>query len=281
MIKKICVLLAVGIILPMLPARETRVISLSPALTDAIVEIGAADLLCGRSSGCDTPGTAQIPITGKMGYPDVEKILLLRPDYVISDTRHPGGNWKFLSRQGIKVLFLPGGSLADYPANVRKLGKILARENGAEKAAKKYEAKIAELRASIPAKFRRVLIVFAVPPVISCGKQSFIDEALKLAGAENICGSVERSYFTVSTEYILKSAPEVIITTGVPEALVKKYFQRPEFRMVPAVKKQNFIAVDPDEFCRAGHKLPDAVARLKHQISKKAVSPGAASHSLR
>lgn len=267
--------------MPLLPARETKVISLSPALTDAIVEIGAADLLCGRSSGCDAPGTAQIPIAGNMGYPNVEKILLLRPEYVISDTRHPGGNWKFLSRQGIKVLFLPGESLADYPANIRKLGKILAREDGAEKTAKKYEEKIAELRASIPAKRNRVLIVFAVPPVISCGKQSFVNEALILAGAENICGTVERAYFTVSTEYILKSAPEVIITTGVPETLVKKYFQRPEFRMVPAVKEQNFIAVDPDEFCRAGHKLPDAVARLKHQISKKAVSPGAASHSLR
>ena len=281
MMKKIVLLLAVGVILPVLSARELRVISLSPALTDAIVEIGAADLLCGRSSGCDAPGTKKIPIAGNMGYPNVEKILLLRPDYVISDTRHPGGNWKFLSRQGIKVLFLPGESLGDYPANIRKLGKILARENGAEKVAKKYEEKIAELRTSIPANPRRVLIVFAVPPVISCGKQSFVNEALKLAGAANICGTVERSYFTVSTEYILKSAPEVIITTGVPETLVKKYFQRPEFRMVPAVKEQNFIAIDPDEFCRAGHKLPEAVARLKRQISKNAVSPGAASHSLR
>ena len=216
-----------------------------------------------------------------MGLPDVEKILLLRPDYVISDTRHPGGNWKMLSRQGIKVRFFPGEKLEDHPANLREIGKLLGKRESAEAAAVKFEQKISALRNSLPEKTCRVLVVFSVPPVISCGKQCFINEALKLAGAENICGKMARSYFAVSAEHILRSAPEVIITSGVPENLVRRYFQRPEFRKVPAVKHQRFISVDPDEFCRAGSRLPEVLQRLKLQLSRKAVSPGAASHSLR
>ncbi len=280
MIKSILLIL-VFMVIPALSGGEIRVISLSPALTDMVVELGGVGQLCGRSVSCNAPGTEKIPVAGSMGLPDVEKILLLRPDYVISDTRHPGGNWKTLFRQGIKVRFFPGEKLEDHPANLRELGRLLGRREKAEAAAVRFEQKIAELRGTLPEKSCRVLVVFSVPPVISCGKKSFINEALKLAGAENICSKTERSYFAVSAVHILKSAPEVIITAGVPEDLVRRYFQRPEFRMVPAVKQQRFISVDPDEFCRAGSRLPDAVRKLKLQLSRNAVSPGAASHSLR
>ena len=258
-----------------------RIVSLSPALTDAIVAIGGKNLLCGKSRVCNAPGTENIPIAGNMGLPAAEKILSLRPDYVVSDTRHPGGNWKTLERQGIKLIFLPGKNIADHPANLRKLGKLFDLESSAEKAAQDFEAKISELRRTVPGNRIRVLAVLAVSPVISCGSESFLNEALTLAGAENICGSVKRSYFTVSPEYILKSAPEAIIFAGIPEKTAKQYFSRPEFRTLPAVKQQNFISVDPDKFCRAGNQLPEAIGNLKLQLSRNAVSPGAASHSLR
>ena len=245
-----------------------RIVSLAPAVTDAIVEIGAVDLLCGRSRVCDAPGTAAIPVAGDMGLPAVEKILQLRPTHVISDTRHPGGKWKFLEQRGIKVIFLPGKKIADFPENIRFLGKLANREKAAGIAAENFEKKIAELR-NIPAgRSSRALAVFAVPPVISCGGNSFVNEALELAGADNICGRMERSYFTLSPEYIIKSAPEVIIIAGVPETAVKQYFKRPEFRSLPAVKKQNFIVIDPNKFCRAGRRLPDAIRQLKNILAE-------------
>ena len=244
-----------------------RIVSLSPAVTDAIVEIGAVDLLCGRSRVCDAPGTSDIPIAGDMGFPAVEKILRLRATHVISDTRHPGGNWKFLEQQGIKLIFLPGKKIADFPANLRTLGKLVKREKSAGTAAEKFEKKIAALHNTKIVRRPRVLAVLAIPPVISCGRNSFVNEALEVAGAENICGKMERSYFTLSTEYIIKAAPEAIIIAGVPERAVREYFKRPEFRSLPAVKRQRFIMVDPDEFCRAGSKMPEAIRQLKKVLS--------------
>lgn len=244
-----------------------RIVSLSPAVTDAIVEIGGKASLCGRSQVCNAPGTEKIPVAGEMGFPAVEKIIKLRPTHIVTDTQHPGGNWKFLARQGIKIILLPGKTIADYPANLRALGKLLNQENSAEKAAKNFETKLAALRKSVPAP-RRVLAVLGLPPVISCGKSSFINEALTLAGAENICGKLERAYFTLSPEYIIRSNPEIIISAGVPEKAVRQYFRRPEFRTLQAVKKQNFISVDPDKFCRAGSRLPEAIRELQRILVK-------------
>jgi hypothetical protein len=34
------------------------------------------------------------------------------------------------------------------------------------------------------------------------------------------------------------------------------------------VKKQNFISVDPDKFCRAGSRLPEAIRELQRILVK-------------
>ena len=246
--------------------KELRVVSLSPGVTDAICAIGGKRYLCGRSSACNAPGTNGIAIAGDMGLPALEKVLLLRPTHLISDTKHPGGKWKLLERAGIKLIFLPGKNIDDYPGNLRILGKLLNLEKNAGRAAAEYEHEISELRKSIPARKCKVLPVFGTAPVISCGKESFIHEALFLAGGENICGIAGKSYFTVSTEYILMNPPEVIIFGGIPEVMIKSYFSRREFRNLPAVKKRRIIEVDADDFCRAGIRLPEAVKALRTQL---------------
>ena len=243
-----------------------RVISLSPGVTDAICAIGGKRYLCGRSSACNAPGTSGIPVAGNMGFPALEKVLHLRPTHLISDTKHPDGKWKLLERAGIKVIFLPGKSIDDYPDNLRFLGKLLNLGKNAGRAAAEYEQKISQLRKSIPVRKCKVLPVFGTAPVISCGKESFIHEALLLAGGENICGIAGKSYFTVSTEYILMQQPEVIIFGGIPEAVIKTYFSRREFRNLPAVKNNRIIEVDADDFCRAGTRLPESVKALREQF---------------
>ena len=256
-------------------AEPVTVVSLSPALTDAVVLIGGVKQLAGKSSACNAPGTKEIPVAGDMGRPDVEKIIRLKPDHVISDTRHPGGRWQLLKDAGIKTIFLPGEKIADFPANLRKLGKLLGLEKQSETAAGEFEAEIAQLQKSVPAKKVRALIVFAVSPVVSCSKKSFIDEALNLAGVENLCADGRRAYFVVPSEYILRQMPEVIISAGVPETAVKSFFERKEFRYLPAVKKNRIIFIDPDKFCRAGMVLPQAIKALRQEI-QRIVSPGAA-----
>ena len=262
--------------LAVLIAAPVRVVSLSPALTDAVVLIGGVKQLAGRSSACNAPETENIPVAGNMGTPDVEKIIRLKPDYVISDTRHPGGRWQLLSLAGIKTVFLPGEKLSDFPDNLRKLGKLLALEESGRIAANNFETQIAQLRQSVPKDKVRALIVFAVAPAVSCSKKSFIDEALNLAGVKNICADGKRSYFVVPSEYILRQMPEVIISAGVPEAAVKSFFERQEFRHIPAVKKDRIIFIDPDKFCRAGKALPQAIKALRQEIDQRMVSPGAA-----
>ena len=250
-------------------AQELKVISLSPGVTDAICAIGGVKYLYGRSSACNAPEAAAVPVAGNMGLPAMEKIVKLRPTHIISDTRHPDGNWRMLEQLGIKVIILPGKNVADHAANLRKLGAMLKLETQAEAEAAKYERRIQELKnRNRKKKAVKLLLVLGLPGVISCGRKSFLHEAVTLAGGENICGTLEQGYFTVSTEYILKAQPEAIVCAGLPMETVKAYFSRSEYRNLPAVKQRRFIAIDSDSFCRVGSKLPDAIEALSDALSR-------------
>ena len=253
---------------------QPRVVSLSPAISDALVLIGGEKYLCGRSRACNAPGIEEVPTAGNMGDPAVEKIIKLKPDYVISDTRNPNGKWQVLERAKIKQIFLPGNKISDFPSNLRFLGRLLNLEANAEKAAAEFERQIAVLQSDIPEHRQKTLIIFSVAPVISCSEKSFVHEALTLAGGKNICAGGRRSYSTVGAEYIIRSNPEVIVAAGVPEEAVKKYFSRPEFRTLTAVKKNRIVFIDPDKFCRAGANLPQAIKALRQKL-QQSDSPGA------
>ena len=67
------------------PAQPQKVVSLSPAVTEIMFALGAQDLLVGRTDFCVYPdAAAKIPSIGGISNLNIESILALKPDLVIS-----------------------------------------------------------------------------------------------------------------------------------------------------------------------------------------------------
>ena len=67
------------------PSQPQRVVSLSPAVTEILFALGAQDLLVGRTDFCVYPDAAMdIPSIGGISNLNIESILALKPDLVIS-----------------------------------------------------------------------------------------------------------------------------------------------------------------------------------------------------
>ena len=64
------------------PVSGERIISLSPSITATIVDMGAQQLLVGRSSFCEA-GDMNIPVVGDLYEIDYERLLLLQPTKVL------------------------------------------------------------------------------------------------------------------------------------------------------------------------------------------------------
>ena len=261
------VVLAVICLLPLHGAEKSlRVVSLSPSLTELICVLGAEEVLAGRSSACDYPESVQkVPIAGDFAIPNMELLAALQPDIVIADTLVDPEVAKTIRTLGIRFELLPLKELADYPAAARKLGKLLNRVDKGEAEAAAFEVAVNALKQNLTQQPIKVLILFCIDPPITCGKNSFLTEYIRLAGGESITGDIDKSYFAVSPEYLFLHEPEVVVIPAAPGEDSKSPPAFPEALQQLKAIRENRVWHEVDSFglSRLGPRWKQAIQTLK------------------
>jgi iron complex transport system substrate-binding protein len=197
------------------PAR--RIISLVPSATEMLFAMGAGSRVAAVSSFDHYPPTVEgLPRVGALVDPDVERILSLRPDLVVTYASQTDLVAQ-MKRAGIGVYLYRHGSLADITAVMRDLGRRVGFAAAADSAATEVERQLAEVHASVARRPRpRALLVIGREPqslrgLNVSGGYGFLHDLVELAGGDNVFGDVKRESMMVSTEILLARKPEVII----------------------------------------------------------------------
>jgi len=82
-----------------------KVVSLSPALTEIICDLGYSSKIIGRSSYCDYPEEIKsLPDAGSSANPDIETIIKLSPELLVSQSPIAKKDISKLENAGIRVL---------------------------------------------------------------------------------------------------------------------------------------------------------------------------------
>jgi len=104
----------------------TRVVSLSPSLTEIIHELGYGARIIGRSNYCDFPFTIQqMPALGSSANPDIDKIISLSPYMVLTTSPLSAMDMFRMEQEGIKTLIIPASeSLTQLRYAYRALGLV-------------------------------------------------------------------------------------------------------------------------------------------------------------
>lgn len=91
-----------------LESAPKSVIVLSPSLAEIISDMGFGSALIGRSRECDYPETvASLPAVGSVLIPDIDIIISLNPDILITQTRPSDTIVKLLDENKIKNIVIP------------------------------------------------------------------------------------------------------------------------------------------------------------------------------
>ena len=256
--------------------KNVRIISLSPNITETIFALGCEKNLVGRSSVCNYPEAAKkIPIAGNFARPNVERVIALKPDYIISSALQDQALIRRFEQFNIKVLFLPNKSFKDYFATLKILGKIL---NCAEKVELMHQQDKAELKKfqeaanKIPEADKiKVLFVVQDTPLITVGKNSFITNMIHLAGGESITAKRSKAYFNCPLEWLLMHQPDILIFTAIKETRVKELIKHSGWKDLDAVKHGRFFyKLNPDLLSRMGPRSIEGI-KLMRKIFKSVV----------
>lgn len=170
-----------------------RVVSLSPAVTEIIAELGFTDRLCGVSVYCDYPEgiTANTAETvGSNENPDIEKIIALKPDAVFTLAGLSERDIYTLNANGIAVPELGAPrSLEDYSGLYRDIAAVFYgreltdSEKETEKAARAGNSARSALESA--ATVRLESFVYVTGKLTLAGSGTFESAVLSLLG-ENL-----------------------------------------------------------------------------------------------
>lgn len=240
-----------------------RIVSLSPALTELVSQLGCEKHLVGRSDVCNYPESVKkIPVAGRFGDPNVEKIISMKPTVFITNDLINPNLCKTFEKQGIKTFMLKCRNIQEYRNCVEILSIVLNVKKARQKELKRIDMEMTKKRKVLPLK---VLWVIWDTPLMVAGKNSLPDEVIRLAGAENAAAAVPQAYFKCSFDWLLEQKIDVIIWTASPNGWKRHRF----WKKLPAVKQNKIIYdLDPDLIQRPGPRIFEGIGLLRQRLEK-------------
>ena len=245
-----------------------RIVSLSPAVTEIVCHLGGEKSLAGRSSACDYPeNVKKLPVAGGFAKPYMEKILLLRPRYLLTnDLINPSAAKKFES-VGIKCVMKQIVNMEDYFYWVDLIGKILKKEKAAKQEMLRVKKLIAEFAAKQDGKKKKVLWIIWDSPIMVAGKNSLPHNALEYAGCRNVAENVKGDYFRASAEWLVRADPDFIIFLGLTEKKRKELTEKYPWNSLKAWKEGKIISHLPEDLLlRPGPRFFDGIYLLHKEL---------------
>jgi cobalamin transport system substrate-binding protein len=194
-----------------------RIVSLVPALTEMLFAIGAGPQVIAVSSYDDyPPETKALPRVGALLDPDVERILALRPDLVLTYGSQ-GSLEAQLASAGIRTFSYRHGGIRTIFETMRDLGAATGHTASALSKVAELEAQLEGVKAKVRDRSRpRTLLVFGRQPgslqqLYVSGGTGFLHEMLEAAGGINVFADIARESVQPSQETLITRAPELIL----------------------------------------------------------------------
>jgi iron complex transport system substrate-binding protein len=254
-----------------------RIVSLVPALTEMLFAIGVGPQVVAVSSYDDfPPEVKKLPRVGALLDPDSERILALRPDFVILYGSQSEVQTQF-AKAGIKTFLYRHGGIATVLDTIRELGVATSRQTESARVMRDIQTRLDAVRAAVKGRPRpRVLLVFERQPrtlrdLYVSGGEGFLHEMLEIAGGQNVFADVARESVQPSTETLLARAPDVIVevrTSGLiasQEVIDEQNVWSP-LASIPAVRNKRVHILAADYLVVPGPRLAQATEAFAQAI---------------
>jgi iron complex transport system substrate-binding protein len=264
------------------PARAERLISTAPSNTEIIIALGMAEkLIAVDTYSGNLPGLVGEPVLIDFMYPDGEQILNLNPDLIIAAGHNQTGAgndpFKLIREAGISVVYVPtSNSIKGIYEDIRFIAELLgAAGEGGEIIRRMQEEveTIAARGASVSPKKSVYMEISPFPFMVSCGKETYLNEMIEIIGAENIFAD-EKGWFSPAAEAILERNPDVILTLvnagGTGEASSREPTEeikgRSGFGTIRAVQNDEVYALDADSASRPSPGILPALRQMARAV---------------
>ena len=253
-----------------IPTKVDRIVSLAPNLTEIVFAVGAGNRLVGRTSYCDYPPEAKaIAEVGDTIHPNIEPIIALKPQVVLVSTASQLEAFtQQLQGQNIAVFVTDPHDLEGVFRSIEQIGEIVGEKDRANQLVQKLRERTNAVEQAVKQKPPvRVFYQASGEPLYTAGRDSFVTDLMRRAGATSVTAGVPGAWPKYSNESALAARPEAIIlptggSMGAANANVAD-----ALRQSPAVLNGRVYKINDDHLARPGPRLVDGLeemARVLH-----------------
>jgi iron complex transport system substrate-binding protein len=261
-------------------APPQRIVSTAPSITELLYALGLGDRVVGVTRFCRYPPEAQLkPKIGDYTSPNLEAIAALRPDLVVIQS-NPIHLADHLAALKLHVLEIDQENIAAIYKSIHQVGAVTGTEQRAAQLSDSIRAGLAKVRARV-ATLPRVRMMFVIgrspdglDGLVVAGRASYLNEAIEIAGGENVFRDAMAAYPAVSLEEVMARNPAVIVdmgdmadTVGVTEqhkrSVIALWDRIPT---LAAVKQHRVFAVASDIYVVPGPRVVDAAKAFAEML---------------
>ncbi len=257
----------------------SRIISLSPGITETLFAVGAGDRVVGVTRFCNWPPEAATrPKVGGFLDPNYEAMVALRPDLVVT-TPYNRAHIAELERLGLRCVVVDQTTLDDILESVETLGRLSGNGDKARTLRASMQERIDAVRAkAAPLPHPRVLLSSGrdlrakkLDEVYIVGRKTFLGDILRIAGGENAFPESAVDYPALSGEAILRLNPDVIVefTNGLDELGLSREDAVSPWRALPglaAAEKGRIAVLDGARLTIPGPRVVETLEALAKAI---------------
>lgn len=227
-----------------------RIISLVPSLTELLIDLGLKKQLIGRTRFCINPAkhVLEIEIVGGTKNPNIEKIIKLKPDFILANKEENRKEDIDELSKHAEVHVTEIGTISEALLVIHELGNLFERKLEAGKLISDTN----ELLENRP-KNRLLSTAYLIwkDPWMTIGKDTYIHDVLDTYRLENVFGRRSR-YPKTSLEELVEKNPDIILLSSEPYPFKEKHAE--ELRAVlPAAKIE---LVNGEWFSWYGSRMP-------------------------
>jgi iron complex transport system substrate-binding protein len=253
------------------PQPVRRIVSLAPNLTETVFALGLGDLLVGDTDYCNYPPEAlkKVHVGGPVN-PNFEEILALHPDLVLA-TRAINRlvTVQALEQLGVAVYVTDPRTVEQVLSSTERLGSLLGASAQASTIVPALRDRLNQLRERLSgSQPRSVFFITWVDPLVSVGRDTFLADALRLAGARSVVATPQ-DWPNINLEQVVHQQPEYLIfSSDDPEQIRRQVAElrgRAGWQGLEALR-QNHIIILSEAFSRPAPRLVDTIEQLARAL---------------
>jgi iron complex transport system substrate-binding protein len=225
--------------------KPQTVVSISPGITEILFDLGVGNKIIGRTIFCNFPKEAlQIEAIGGISDANLERIIALRPQIVITSSMVRKDLVENIEKAGISIICLPERSnIEGVFGTIKILGKIFDKENTANSLINNMKNQLNEIKSTYNDNSYKPSIYYVVgygaTGDFTAGRDTYINEIIELSGGRNIANNI--SNWSYSKEELFAQQPDYII---VRQEDLNHFINTAPYKDLKAVKQKKVLGIN-------------------------------------